>query len=161
MTKKSSCKTCKYNLGKDAYGMMMFGNAYRCGATNSTSLDTGNCSDYKKKGQTMNFKEYQQRSLGTAVYPNVGNNLYYPVLGLAGEAGEVAEKVKKIIRDNNGIITDDSRESLTKELGDVLWYISAISNEIGVTLNDVAEANIDKLFSRKERNKLRGSGDNR
>lgn len=109
----------------------------------------------------MTFDEYQQKSRKTAVYPNAGNNFIYPTLGLAGEAGEVAEKIKKVLRDNNGIVDDARRDEIKKELGDVLWYVSQISTELGLSLDEVANLNIEKLYSRLERNKLSGSGDSR
>ena len=71
----------------------------------------------------MNFQEYQDKSRKTAQYPDLGKNFVYPTLGLAGEAGEVAEKIKKVIRDKNGIIDEETREMIKKELGDVLWYV--------------------------------------
>ncbi len=109
----------------------------------------------------MTFQEYQEKSRKTALYPNVGNNFVYPTLGLAGESGEVAEKIKKVIRDKNGIMDDTTKEELKKELGDVLWYITQIASELQIPLDAVATTNIEKLYSRMERNKLGGSGDNR
>lgn len=109
----------------------------------------------------MTFKEYQVSSQKTALYPNKGNNFVYPTLGLAGETGEVAEKVKKIIRDKNGIVEETDREEIKKELGDVLWYMSQIASELGLDLDTVAQTNLDKLMSRLERNMIGGSGDNR
>jgi len=109
----------------------------------------------------MTFEEYQKLSRQTAIYPDKDNNFIYPTLGLAGEAGEVAEKVKKILRDKNGIVDDATRTELAKELGDVLWYISNIAVEFKISLEDIASGNIKKLFSRMERNALGGSGDNR
>ena len=120
----------------------------------------------------ITFQEYQRRAAATAVYPHVGLNpdsaetiagcdYIYPTLGLCGEAGEVAEKVKKLIRDKNGAVNDESRMAIAKELGDVLWYVGALCTEIGVELDEVASINIDKLFSRKERGVIGGSGDER
>ena len=109
----------------------------------------------------MDFKEYQEEAKKTALYPNIGNNFIYPTLGLAGEAGEVAEKIKKVIRDKEGVVDDTTREEIRKELGDVLWYISQIANELKIPLDEVAEFNIEKLKDRMERGKLHGSGDNR
>lgn len=109
----------------------------------------------------MELKEYQEKSRKTAVYPNKNNNFIYPTLGLSGEAGEVSEKIKKVIRDKEGIIDDETRESIKKELGDVLWYVSQIATELGISLDDIAEENIEKLYSRMKRGKLNGSGDNR
>lgn len=109
----------------------------------------------------MDFKEYQEKSRKTALYPNIGNNFVYPTLGLAGEAGEVAEKIKKVIRDKEGIIDDATREEIKKELGDVIWYLSQIASELNLSFDEVAEFNIEKLASRMERGKLHGNGDNR
>jgi len=109
----------------------------------------------------MTFNEYQKESRKTAIYPNVGENMVYPVLGLSGEAGEVAEKMKKILRDDNGKVSEEKREEIKKELGDVLWYISQISTELDLELEEVAAKNLEKLFSRMDRGKLGGSGDNR
>lgn len=109
----------------------------------------------------MNFNEYQIEASKTAIYPNVGNNLTYPILGLAGETGEVAEKVKKIYRDKNGVISDEDKKSIAKELGDVLWYINATCVEIGVELEEVAQMNLEKLNKRRETNTIHGSGDER
>lgn len=109
----------------------------------------------------MNFNEYQTEARKTAVYPNIGNNIYYPALGLCGESGEVAEKVKKILRDDNNIVTEDSKLKLEKELGDVLWYVAQLATELDLSLDEIATNNIRKLQSRKERNQIHGSGDNR
>jgi NTP pyrophosphatase (non-canonical NTP hydrolase) len=109
----------------------------------------------------MNFEEYQRESQKTAIYPDAGKNFLYPVLGIAGESGEVADKVKKIFREKEGILDDHAREELTKELGDLLWYVSQFATEIGVSLDDVAQKNIEKTQSRMERDTLLGDGDNR
>ena len=110
----------------------------------------------------MNLNEYQKKARETAIYPSIGTgDLTYCTLGLTGEAGEVAEKVKKILRDQRGILNKNNTQALKLELGDVLWYISNIASELKITLNDVALTNIDKLTSRSERNKLKGSGDDR
>lgn len=109
----------------------------------------------------MKFSDYQIQARSTAVYPNIGNNFIYPTLGLCGESGEIAEKVKKIIRDDSGNISDEKRELLKKELGDVLWYISNLASELGLSLDSIAETNIEKLKDRQCRNVLKGSGDNR
>ena len=109
----------------------------------------------------MTFKEYQEEARKTAIYPNLGSNFIYPTLGLAGEAGEVAEKIKKVLRDNNGMVSEEKKQELTKELGDVLWYIANLSVELNLSMEDVALKNLEKLKSRQERNELHGSGDNR
>jgi NTP pyrophosphatase (non-canonical NTP hydrolase) len=110
---------------------------------------------------SVELADYQERSRQTAVYPNAGANLVYPALGLCGEAGEVAEKIKKAIRDDGGILTPERRAALAGELGDVLWYLAQLSTEAGLDLADLAEANLAKLLSRQERDVLQGSGDER
>ncbi len=109
----------------------------------------------------MEFNAYQQAARATAQYPQMGENLYYPTLGLAGEAGEVAEKIKKLMRDAEGQLSDDRRTALKKELGDVLWYVAALCSELGLDMNDVAETNIAKLRSRREKGTISGDGDDR
>jgi NTP pyrophosphatase (non-canonical NTP hydrolase) len=109
----------------------------------------------------MNFSEYQDFARTTAVYPNIGNNLWYPTLGLCGEAGEISEKVKKLYRDKDGVIDGQFIVDLTKELGDQLWYIAALASEININLETIAEINVQKLSDRKTRGQLHGSGDNR
>lgn len=108
----------------------------------------------------MTFNDYQTTARTTAIYPNLGSNYIYPTLGLVGEAGEVAEKVKKILRGGEEM-TDDQRQELIKELGDVLWYIANLATEFNISLDDLADRNIQKLLSRKDRGVLHGSGDNR
>jgi NTP pyrophosphatase (non-canonical NTP hydrolase) len=109
----------------------------------------------------MRLSDYQERSRATAVYPHAGGNLLYPTLGLCGESGEVAEKIKKMVRDDDGILSDERRAALAKELGDVLWYVAQIATEADLDLDAIAEANIQKLLSRRDRNVLSGSGDDR
>jgi NTP pyrophosphatase (non-canonical NTP hydrolase) len=99
----------------------------------------------------MNFSDYQSEASQTALYPRRLSNLEYPTLGLAGEAGEVANVVKKIQRDHGGVINDEIREKLKDELGDVLWYISACADELGITLEQIAEYNVQKLARRHNR----------
>ena len=116
----------------------------------------------------MEINEYQKAALTTAVYPE-NYKIIYPALGMNGEAGEVADEVKKIIRDTF-VMTDDKgaivlpvdkRIELAKEIGDVLWYCATLSHDLGFSLEEVAQMNIDKLASRQRRGKLSGSGDNR
>lgn len=109
----------------------------------------------------LSFKEYQEKSRMTAVYPDIGNNFIYPTLGVVGESGEVAEKVKKILRDKNGIVSEEDKRELSKELGDVLWYIANLATELKLSLCDIASRNLEKLSSRQKRGKLHGEGDNR
>lgn len=113
----------------------------------------------------MEFDEYQRTIEQFAVYPESGSGrveaLSYCGLGLGGETGEVLEHLKKIVRDNDGVITDERRDAVFKELGDVIWYLGRLCTEFGFTFSDVAEANIAKLLDRLERNVIHGSGDNR
>jgi len=109
----------------------------------------------------LDFNLYQKQARKTAVYPNSGNNFVYPTLGLTGEAGEVAEKIKKVLRDKNGLIDKNTRRELKKELGDVLWYLANLATEIDLSLEEIARTNLKKLASRKKRGKIHGSGDNR
>ncbi len=107
------------------------------------------------------LNDYQRESRKTWNVIPMDHAIVYPTLGLVNEAGEVAGKIKKIFRDKEGRITDEDREALKYELGDVLWYLSQICTELDLTLEQVAEANLEKLFSRMERGQIRGSGDNR
>jgi hypothetical protein len=109
----------------------------------------------------MDFQAYQERSRTTARYPDVGRNPIYPTLGLCGEAGEVAEKVKKVLRDREGEFCEAAREDLLLELGDVLWYVAQLASELGLSLDSIAEANLAKLASRAARNVISGDGDRR
>ena len=109
----------------------------------------------------MDFKTYQKQARLTAQYPNLGSNNIYPTLGLVGEAGEVAEKVKKVIRDKKGIFDEESKKGIKKELGDVLWYLSNLCNEFDFTLEEVALQNLEKLKLRAAKGKISGSGDDR
>ena len=109
----------------------------------------------------MDFNTYQKNARLTAQYPNLGSNYIYPTLGLAGEAGEVAEKVKKVIRDKKGVFDDESKKGLKKELGDVLWYISNICTEFNFSLDDIALQNLEKLKLRAAKGTISGSGDDR
>ena len=110
--------------------------------------------------QDLTLTEYQNAAATTAIYP-ASVQILYPTLGLAGEAGEVANKVKKIYRDHDGVLTDEYKQILSDELGDCLWYVAAIASELGVTLGKVAMDNVNKLADRKIRNQLGGDGDNR
>lgn len=114
----------------------------------------------------MNFLDYQHGTARTAIYPGAGDvnsveGLSYVTLGLAGEAGELANKVKKILRDEDGLIGDVVRAKLADELGDTLWYLSQFATQLGVRLEALAEANLTKLADRAERGVLQGSGDER
>lgn len=106
----------------------------------------------------MNINTYQESASKTAIYKD---KIIYPTLGLAGEAGEISNKVKKILRDNSGNLAEDVRQNLISELGDVLWYVAALATDLGVELSEVANKNVEKLHSRKNRGVIGGSGDNR
>ena len=108
----------------------------------------------------MEFSDYQHFSRRTAAYPRQAW-LTYPALGLAGEAGEVAEHAKKTIRDDGGRVSDERRAAIARELGDVLWYVAQLASELGLELEDIARENLEKLFSRQSRGVLSGSGDDR
>jgi NTP pyrophosphatase (non-canonical NTP hydrolase) len=108
----------------------------------------------------MDLSEYQRQSRRTAEYPREAW-LTYPALGLAGEAGEVAEHAKKAIRDDGGKIGGERRAAMAKELGDVLWYVAQLATELDLDLDEIAKQNLEKLFSRQARGVLSGSGDDR
>lgn len=114
----------------------------------------------------MNFLDYQYKTAETAVYPGAGDQesytgLSYVTLGLTGEAGEIANKVKKIARDDNNEIQPHHRAVLFDELGDVMWYVAQLASQLGYGLETVCRANVAKLADRAERGVLQGSGDNR
>lgn len=109
----------------------------------------------------LSFADYEIFVNATAFYPNIGANLTYPVLGLNGEAGEVAEKLKKVIRDKGGVIEYRDRYEIARELGDVLWYLTRCAAELNLSLEEVARMNIQKLNDRKARGTKQGEGDNR
>jgi len=132
----------------------------------------------------LNLNEYQAAAIKTAIYKD---KITYPALGLSGEVGELAEKiadvkcpatrrdtlmlashtgqvanqVKKILRDDDGILTPERKAAIASEIGDICWYVAALAYDIGIDLEDVAQENLDKLASRQERGTLKGDGDNR
>ena len=122
---------------------------------NETDLEAWEYYNETYKNKDMSLNEYQNAAAKTAVY-KTAHQILYPALGLAGEAGEVANKVKKMLRDN-----EFDRDAIVAEIGDVLWYIAALSRDLNVNLQDIALANIEKLYGRKERGTLQGSGDKR
>ena len=113
----------------------------------------------------MKFDDYQNRTKKYDFFEPTGSlkdaGCIEKALGLTGEAGEVADKIKKIIRDKDGKISDEDRAAVAKELGDTLWYLAAIARYLDISLSEVAKGNIEKLESRYQRNKLHGEGDNR
>ena len=115
----------------------------------------------KEKYGNMEMNEYQRKSIEFAIYPK-SHRILYPALGLAGEAGEVANKVKKFVRDGYDQETFEQKKiELAAEIGDVLWYCANLANDIGFKLGDIAQENYTKLSSRASRGKLGGDGDNR
>jgi len=108
----------------------------------------------------MTFDDYQRAALTTARYPERFRAVY-PALGLASEAGEVAGKVKKVLRDQDGDLAAAPREALRDELGDVLWYVATLAADLGLSLEEIAARNVDKLASRAARGTIGGSGDAR
>lgn len=106
----------------------------------------------------MNINDYQDQATKTAIYKQ---EVIYPALGLANEAGEVLGKIKKVLRDNDGDFTEEKREEIGAEIGDVLWYIAALSRDLNLSMESIAQANLDKLNSRMVRGVLGGSGDTR
>ncbi len=133
---------------------------------------------------TLTFKEYQERTFTTAVYRDSIGKIFEPMIGLdrdqracvnrlrtllnlsyvglgLGEVGEIQGKIKKIIRDSGGVITDEHRKMIGKELGDLLWYVSETCSQLGLSMGDVADWNLEKLQGRKDRGTLGGSGDER
>lgn len=109
----------------------------------------------------MNMNDYQQAALKTARNKADKDELFHLLLGLCGEAGEIAEKMKKIVRDKNSDFANIDVEDMKKELGDVLWHLSTIGAYFDISLEDIAQSNIDKLASRHKRGVISGSGDDR
>ncbi len=110
----------------------------------------------------MTLEEYQKQALTTVIATdNEFRDLLHWVLGINGEAGEIAEKIKKIIRDKDAVVSEEDKAELAKEVGDVLWYLAVFAHHLGVPFEDIAQQNLDKLQSRKDRGVLQGSGDNR
>ena len=110
----------------------------------------------------MTFEEYEKAALTTVISTNDKfKDMLHWGLGLNGEAGEVAEKMKKIIRDKNSVISEADKQEMAKEIGDVLWYLAVFANDLGVPLDEIAKTNLSKLKSRKDRGVLGGDGDNR
>lgn len=113
----------------------------------------------------MTFDEYSRTANSTSLAPGpqdmTSTVFLAKILGLTGESGEIADKVKKILRDQSGVPTTDDKREIIKELGDVLWYINAICDHMDVPLQQVADMNLQKVLSRKARGVTHGSGDNR
>ncbi len=120
---------------------------------------------YNGENERRYMNEYQTRAAMYDLFRTTGNYntvaFVEKVLGLVGEAGETADKIKKVLRDKDGVISEADKAEIAKELGDVLWYVASIARYLGVTLEDVAKMNLEKLESRKNRNLLHGEGDNR
>lgn len=108
----------------------------------------------------MTLDDYQKAARQTALYPDE-HRVTYPALGLASEAGEVAGKVKKVLRDRGGDFGDAQIEAIRDELGDVLWYVAVLAADLGLSLDDIAANNVEKLRSRMARGRIQGNGDQR
>jgi NTP pyrophosphatase (non-canonical NTP hydrolase) len=108
----------------------------------------------------LTLLEFQERAMISAMYGE-GSKVNYPILGLVGEAGEIANKYKKVLRDDAGVLTDEKKDALVDELGDVLWYCAALARDLGVNLEDVAWKNLAKLGKRLAEGTIKGSGDKR
>jgi NTP pyrophosphatase (non-canonical NTP hydrolase) len=109
----------------------------------------------------MTLEEYQKESRKTAMYPDKDKGFIFPALGLMGEAGEVGEKIKKTWRDNNCRLSESDKKEIAMELGDVLWYLTQLSTELNLSLEDIARSNLEKTKLRKQNNKIGGTGNNR
>ncbi len=113
----------------------------------------------------MTINEYSTQAMSTDLFEKTDDitnpAMLEKVFGLCGEAGEVAEKFKKLLRDKGGVASDDDKKELAKELGDILWYINSVGSYLGYDLEQIAQMNLDKVLSRKARNQTHGSGDNR
>lgn len=109
----------------------------------------------------MTFDDFQHKAMVTAIYPNKGNNLIYPTLGLADEAGEFVGKVKKLMRDRDNVLDGEYVTLMAKELGDVLWYVAACCEEMQISMSGVADMVLYKLKDRAERGVIQGNGDTR
>lgn len=129
--------------------------------TGQLELDLGaQTNETNKYKKVSDLDMYQQVAKTTAIYPRE-QAIIYPTLGLTGEAGEVANKVKKIIRDGTDKNNEDMVQALSSEIGDCLWYIAVLADDVGLKLSDIANSNLLKLANRKEKGTIRGSGDNR
>ena len=116
--------------------------------------------DVHRASASATFDDYQRYTKRHAQYPaDIG--LFYTALGLAGEAGEVANKIKKVYRDDDTILTDERRLQIFREMGGALWYLSAMATELGVRLSDIARLNLEELDSRLARGTVKGDGDTR
>ncbi len=114
----------------------------------------------------MQINDYSTQAISTDIFDGTdqamdSHAMLEKVFGLSGEAGEVSEKFKKILRDKNGIATAEDKKELAKELGDILWYVNSVGLYLGYSLEDIAKMNLEKVLSRKQRGKTQGSGDNR
>ena len=108
----------------------------------------------------MEFNKYQEEAIKNKIY-GYGDKIIYPTLGVVNEAGEVAGKVKKVLRDCNGDFNTENKLKIADEMGDVLWYLAALADDLNINLSTIAEMNIEKLLGRRERGTIQGSGDSR
>lgn len=129
----------------------------------ATSVDFEEKKQQAAEVKTWNADLYESFVAPIAVYPGQGTifGLAYTALGVAGEGGEFCDKVKKVLRDDDGVISAEKRIAMLKELGDDLWYIAASARELGSSLNEVMGMNVDKLLGRRVAGTVHGEGDNR
>lgn len=151
------CNRCQ-NSGWDT---SLYREPVYCDCEMGKSLKIRNEQWVSRNTQASNLLQYQEQSRKTYKDLEVNSNLTYPVLGMVNEAGEFAGKFKKIFRDKGGVIDDETRLALRDELGDVLWYMTQICTNLGFTLDDLAQVNLEKVLSRLERGTIHGNGDNR
>ena len=116
--------------------------------------------EWLERKYSMDFNSYQRMAKTTAIYPAT-HKILYPALGLAGEAGEVVNKVKKLIRDGTSSLPKEWKEQIGSEIGDVLWYCAVLADDLGISLGKIASENEKKLQNRKKKGTIGGSGDNR
>ena len=155
---KETCRNCGGDMMGDGYSTIVHCESVDRMELAFMGVDEGPV--YCMTFVGLTFNEYFTKAMDTAFYPRQYEQIY-PALKLAGEAGEVAEKVGKCLRDKGGVIGEGDRKEIAKELGDVLWYVAAMCRDLDIGMAEVASMNLAKLASRKSRGMLGGSGDNR
>ncbi len=143
----------------DRYPKVEYSDLYRTREELLIAIGAGDLIN-TNQGEDLSFEQYQRVASSTKFY-GTGQPIVYPALKLNGEAGEVAEKVGKVLRDNDGVYSVERSNEILKELGDCLWYINAVATDLGYSMENVAQGNIDKILDRRKRDVISGSGDNR
>jgi NTP pyrophosphatase (non-canonical NTP hydrolase) len=116
---------------------------------------SGTLADMNRSNNPLSLADYQEKSRATAIYPDQGANFIYPTLGLVSEIGEVADVLKRVVRDENSILSTERRMAIGSEIGDILWYLSQLATELDLSIEDIATANLEKLTERKRAGTLR------